>query len=61
MTDEIKKPFGVRLRPSVRAAAERAAEDDGRTLGGLIEKLLVDHLKANGYLQATGGAKRSKK
>ena len=47
---EIRQPFGVRLLPSVRAAGEKAAEDDRRTLGSLIEKLLVEHLEANGYL-----------
>jgi hypothetical protein len=47
---EIRKPFGVRLLPSVKAAGEKAAKDDSRTLGSLIEKLLVEHLKANGYL-----------
>ena len=53
MTQETKQPFGVRLRPSVRAAGEKAAEDDGRTLGALMEKLLTDHLKAKGYLPST--------
>ena len=53
MTKEMKQPFGVRLLPSVRAAGEKAAEDDGRRLGPLMEKLLVDHLKANGYLPKT--------
>lgn len=50
MTVEKKQPFGVRLRPTVRAAGEKCAEDDGRTLGALMEKLLADHLKAKGYL-----------
>jgi hypothetical protein len=50
MPDETKQPFGVRLKPSVRAAGEKAAEDDSRTLGSLIEKLLTDHLRAKGYL-----------
>jgi len=52
MSQETKQPFGVRLRPSVRAAGESCAEDDGRTLGALMEKLLTDHLKATGYLPA---------
>ena len=50
---EIKQPFSVRLLPPVRAAGEKAADDDHRTLGSLMEKLLVDHLKANGYLPKT--------
>jgi hypothetical protein len=45
-----KEPYGIRLLPSVRAAAEKAANNDSRTFSGLLEKLLTDHLKANGYL-----------
>jgi hypothetical protein len=40
----------VRLRPSLKAAAEQAAQDDARSLSSLIEKLLADYLKAKGYL-----------
>jgi hypothetical protein len=35
----------LRLQPSLKKAAEKAATDDRRSLSGLIEKLLVDHLK----------------
>jgi hypothetical protein len=59
MAKEIRQPFGVRLLPSVRAAGEKAAADDMRTLGALMEKLLVEHLLANGYLPK-GGAKKRK-
>jgi hypothetical protein len=38
------------LQPDVKAAAEKAAEDDRRSLSSFIEKLLVDHLRAQGYL-----------
>lgn len=40
----------LRLKPSLKALAEKAAEADQRSLTSLIEKLLVEHLKANGYL-----------
>ena len=40
----------LRLAPELKAAAERAAADDHRSLTSLIEKLLSDHLKAKGYL-----------
>lgn len=40
----------VRLQPSLKAAAERAARDDARSLSSLVEKLLADHLRAKGYL-----------
>ena len=40
----------LRLKPSLKTLAEKAAADDQRSLTSLIEKLLVEHLKANGYL-----------
>jgi hypothetical protein len=40
----------LRLQPSLKQAAERAAADDNRSLTGLIERLLIDHLRAHGYL-----------
>jgi hypothetical protein len=54
MSEETKQPFGVRLKPSVRAAGEKAAKDDERTLSWLMEKLLTEHLKAKGYLPKNG-------
>jgi hypothetical protein len=35
----------VRLRPSMKQAAERAALEDSRSLSSLIEKLLAEFLK----------------
>jgi len=35
----------LRLRPSLKEAAERVARADQRSLTGLIEKLLVDRLR----------------
>jgi hypothetical protein len=40
----------LRIRPSLKAAAERAAEDDQRSLTSLIEKLLTDQLRKSGHL-----------
>lgn len=40
----------LRMRPSLKAAAEKAAVDDERSLTSLIEKLLADHLRKKGYL-----------
>lgn len=40
----------LRIRPTLKDAAERAAKDDSRTLTSLIEKLLTTHLRENGYL-----------
>lgn len=44
-------PVSVRLPEAVKAAAEKAAADDTRSLSSLIEKLLTDFLKKNGYLK----------
>ncbi|MDB5569587.1 MAG: toxin-antitoxin system HicB family antitoxin [Hyphomicrobiales bacterium] len=41
----------LRLTPSLKSAAERAADDDSRSLPSLIEKLLKDDLQARGYLE----------
>lgn len=38
------------MTPVMKTAAEKAAKDDARSLSSLIEKLLTEHLKANGYL-----------
>jgi hypothetical protein len=55
----------VRMKPSMKAAAEKAAQDDTRSLSSLVEKLLIEHLKAKGYFAAPqlndgGRAARSK-
>jgi hypothetical protein len=43
-------PVSLRLPPDVKEAAERAAKDDTRSLSSLIQRVLVEHLKAKGYL-----------
>lgn len=40
----------IRIQPSLKEAAEKAAKDDTRSLSSLIEKVLTDFLKQNGYL-----------
>ena len=40
----------LRILPELKEAAERAASDDQRSLTSLVEKLLTDHLRKNGYL-----------
>jgi hypothetical protein len=44
-------PVSVRLPAEVKAAAEKAAKDDVRSLSSLIEKVLVEHLREKGYLE----------
>lgn len=41
----------LRLSPDLKAAAEVAAEADSRSLTSLIEKVLVNHLKAIGQFE----------
>ena len=44
----------LRLQPSLKQAADRAAADDRRSLTSLIEKLLDDYLRQRGYLPGRG-------
>jgi hypothetical protein len=53
MREKKTAPFQVRMRPSVKVAAEQAAADENRSLSSLIETLLIEHLRANGYLPAS--------
>jgi hypothetical protein len=51
MARELKSaPVNLRIRPSLKEAAEKAAADDQRSLTSLIEKLLTDYLREYGYL-----------
>jgi hypothetical protein len=45
-----RQPFAFRLKPEIKEALEKAAQDDGRPASNLIEKILSDWLKAKGYL-----------
>jgi hypothetical protein len=40
--------------PSLRAALDKAAGDDHRSVASYVEKLLTEHLKAKGYLRHPG-------
>jgi hypothetical protein len=44
--------IGIRVESYVKAAAERAAAEDCRSVASLIEKLLVEHLRRTGYLMS---------
>lgn len=41
----------LRIDPELKELADRAARDDNRSLTSLVEKLLTDFLKKNGYLE----------
>ena len=47
----VKTPsLGVRLQPETKAALERAAKDDMRSVSSLVEKILVEWLRENNYV-----------
>lgn len=43
----------LRLLPTMKEAAEKAAAADKRSLTSLVEKLLDDHLREHGFLPKT--------
>jgi len=43
--------ISVRVADAVKAAAEKAAAEDSRSVASYVEKLLTEHLKAKGYLK----------
>lgn len=42
--------LGIRVQPETKAALDKAAKDDLRSVSSLIEKILVEWLRAKGYL-----------
>lgn len=44
-------PISFRLAADKKKALEKAAADDSRSVSSMIEKVLTDWLKANGYLK----------
>ena len=61
MSEETKSAtYLARFRPSVKQAGERAARDQNRSLNSLLETLLIDFLKANGYLPTPKTPSRKK-
>jgi hypothetical protein len=45
--------ISVRVPDAVKIAAEKAAAEDSRSVASYVEKLLTEHLKAEGYLGGT--------
>ncbi len=41
----------LRIHPTLKAAAEKAAENGHRSLTSLIEKLLAEYCKKKGFLK----------
>lgn len=50
MREKKTSQINLRISPSLKDAADRAAEADQRSLTSLIEKLLTDHLRKSGFL-----------
>lgn len=43
--------LGLRIFPSVKLALEKAADDDQRTVASMVEVIITDYLRKNGYLK----------
>ena len=43
-------PTSMRLDPDVKAALEKAAADDDRSVSSLVERILKEWLRERGYL-----------
>jgi hypothetical protein len=43
--------LGVRVQPATKAALEKAAAEDLRTVSSLVEKILIEWLRKKGYLK----------
>jgi hypothetical protein len=52
--------ISVRVSDQVKAAAEKAAADDSRSVASYVERLLAEHLKAKGYLADPSAPKRGR-
>jgi hypothetical protein len=56
-----RKQFAIRMRSAIHEAGQKAAADENRSLASLMETLLIDHLKANGYLPVNGKSAAKKR
>jgi hypothetical protein len=43
--------IGIRVEPEIKAAVEKAAAADRRTVASFIEKILVEYLEEHGHLK----------
>lgn len=46
-------PLGIRFSPEVKAALDKAAKDEARSLSNLIERIVAEWLRSNGYPPAS--------
>jgi hypothetical protein len=54
MAREKTAVINIRVEPSLKEAAERAAKADRRSLTTFIEKLIEDHLREHGPMPSSG-------
>jgi uncharacterized protein (DUF1778 family) len=52
------QPVSVRLRPDVKLALDRAAEQDNRSLSSYVENVLIARLTQDGFLVAKKGGRK---
>ena len=45
--------LGVRVQPATKAALDKAAQDDLRSVSSLVEKIIVEWLRDKKYLPKT--------
>lgn len=48
---KVHPALNVRLEPAVRAALDKAAKQDARTVSSLVQKVLAEWLRAEGFLK----------
>ncbi len=44
-------PLSFRVEPEVRAAIEKAATDEDRSISSMVERILKEWLREKGYLK----------
>ena len=57
----IRALFTLRMDVRYREALDRAAEDESRSVGNLMEKITGEWLRQNGYINDDGNAPETKK
>jgi hypothetical protein len=44
-------PLGLRITPTLKAALDKAAAADDRSVASYVERALADHLRKKGFLK----------
>ena len=57
MMTTAKPPVFIRVESKTKAAIEKAAADEQRSVSNLIERVMTEWLRHNGYLPPKGKAK----